>query len=138
MDPLDFRQLAEDAVRNGMPEPGPDHPDAQLLELCELVLNLKHRFDLLKLPRPMPLRAANSWADLLERSAAVHDVLCRTKTAMQAAGHLPAQTLAGLFAKAMMCTASRSGAPALTRSMAHDVLALRAAIWAASPPLAEK
>ena len=134
-----LRELASTAASTGQePEPAP-HPDAVLLDLCaDIAQSLKAS------------KAANKqWNDArvpwCERTLATVDqdrslrfgakVADRSySAALRAAAKIPATTAAGVYAKAVACRASKTGAANLATSLANDLVAcpgLRSSLWPA-------
>jgi len=124
------RRISED---DGPVHP-PSHDDRELLELSADALQL------IKIERDI----VNAFKDQLarndpNRNAAQNgqdhrEARIRTCHLLRRIGKIPARTPAGLFAKAALVRASKSGAAVLASSMANDMIqthALRSAIWPA-------
>ena len=123
-----FRQLAAQAVAAGAVADAPPHPDAELLVLAEEVLDLRRRVDALCTPAPRPpglfwtRPELRSFEEARAKMAVLSETMETKRLKARRAGVLPAQTLAGLTAKALIVRACNGGAAALARSLADDLM----------------
>jgi hypothetical protein len=126
-----LRKVAAIAARTGNAPASPPHPDADLLQLCATILDMRAEYDAIdrearKMPGPYRGNP-NFDAELDKRD--------RVKRACMApmarVGKVAATTAAGVYAKAMVLRASH-GAPQLALSIAEDLVScpgLRSALW---------
>lgn len=138
-----LRKIAAEAQDHLLLADGEPNPDAELLDLCADALDLLVIAARAWRDRPVVKRAARGEpipkADYAEDQR-LHDIFrdnsSRAMPPLRAIRKLPAKTAAGVFAKAMVVRASRTGAPLLAMSLAEDLISnptLRRAIWPADP-----
>jgi len=113
---------------------GPVNPDYALLDLCAEGLHLAKEHRRINETRLADLERRR--ADKLYDNNVLFEAELRTERQLRSAylkaSKLPARTPAGLFAKASLCRASKTGAAVLAMSLADDFLAcdeIRLAIW---------
>ena len=113
---------------------GPVNPDHTLLDLCAEGLHLAKEYRRISETRLADLY--RSQAEKLYDNKVLFESEQKTERQLRSAylkaSKLPARTPAGLFAKASLCRASKTGAAVLAMSLADDFLAcdeIRLAIW---------
>jgi hypothetical protein len=130
-----LREVAREAARGGpMAQPAP-HPDAELVELCARVLDLRAEADAFsrearKMHNPIMGNPAFE-AELKKRNAC--DNACRSP--MARISKFEAKTPVGIYAKAHVLRTSHGHAPSLALSLAYDLTTcpgLRAILWPAT------
>lgn len=136
-----FREIADTSTYALLTE-GPVHPDHKLLELCADALHYFKQSE-----RALAARQFTNWVvetDPAKREAGLEEdrrllaehnaAAARGKPYLPNIRKLRAQTAAGIYAKAAVVKASRTGAADLARSLAEDLLAvpgLREVLWPA-------
>jgi hypothetical protein len=131
-----LRALAAHSADRPLLADGPPRPDAELLELCAKVFDLRAQHDAIlrearKLPRAYMDNPAFR-AEMKRRDACV----TAWRTPLVRIGKIPSKTGAGVYAKAMLIGIYYSTAPMLAVSLVKDLIgnpALRAALWPAEP-----
>jgi hypothetical protein len=138
-----FRSIAAKSA-DALVMEGQPHPDHRLLALCADALD-----ELSVVRREVEVqaveareRAGKAWppaegeeawrAAQRTRFEAHMAHYYQARALLRAIAKVPATTPAGIYAKAQVCRASRTGAPGLATSMVEDLLAcraLRAVIW---------
>jgi hypothetical protein len=140
-----LRQIAAEAADHLLLGDGPPHPDAALLDVCGELLSAMRRHRELWEDR----RALFGWlepppeAEIDRRrrrekeiDAELEPIDSRIRSLLSRAKRLHAATAAGIYGKALVVRASRSGAVMLAMGLAEDLVnnpALRASLWAADP-----
>jgi len=115
---------------------GPVHPDHVLLDLCGDALHLVRAAQALD-ERWRALRSRGP--DRAERDRLFEQAGTLSRQAsgfMRRAKKIKATTAAGVFAKALLVRASRTGAAELAMTLAEDLIncpGLRASLWPAEP-----
>jgi hypothetical protein len=129
-----LRKAATTAVRTGKVDASPSHPNADLLVLCALILDLRAKYDAIdREARTMPSPYVGNPAfdaELAKRNAVKRACM----SPMARVGKIAANTPAGVYAKAMVLRASYGTAPQLALSIARDLVncpGLRSALWPA-------
>jgi len=134
-DPLArLRRIAARVTPDSVAPPPLPHPDAELLELCERVLENKRREQALADLRTRTCRRGLFWiepGDDVRRawSAELLEITAEGSRLFRRAGKLQAQTVAGLYAKCRIHEASVAGAPGLAMSVVRDLIRLRPLVW---------
>jgi hypothetical protein len=133
-----FRQIAAQSG-DAMLTEGPVNPDHQLLDLCAEALH-----HLTAAEQAYAARRIGEWSQLegdaqkarLKRDAELlkewYDRNDRGKPAMARIAKMKATTAAGIYAKAAVVRASKTGAAGLAMTLAQDLLdcpRLRAILW---------
>ena len=120
---------------------GPVQPDHELLGLCgdalHLISEARRQYESREALRP-PL--GRNWTEAeRQRHQELYDVAYATErqavTLMRRAKKIKAATAAGVFAKALIVRASRTGATELAMTLAEDLIncpGLRASLWPAT------
>jgi hypothetical protein len=116
---------------------GPPQPDFVLLDLCSETLHAIKKANAVKAAR-LPLESCNhgpktrdEWQAAID---AWQDADREATRLLRRVSKIPATTAAGLYAKALVCRSSASGAAVLSHSLADDFIAcegLRASLWPA-------
>lgn len=119
---------------------GPVQPDHQLLDLCAEALGLLTRAEKLRRDHRVMLQEAvrmgrndATWARLQTLLSGASGFEKTARPPLCRIARTRATTAAGIYAKALVVRASRTGAAALARSLAEDMVEcgeLRATIWA--------
>jgi hypothetical protein len=127
-----MRRIACEAGDHLLLGDGPPNPDHALLDLCAEAIRLKRASE----TALAAWRATMSVGNPEYRSALeVHRAAGRAfKKALHHAKKYPAQTSAGIYAKAALVRSSQTGAGVLAMSLADDLLSmpgLRASLWPA-------
>jgi hypothetical protein len=137
-----LREITAESANNQLLGEGPPHPEAALLDLCAEALHLLTQAEkaLAACQRALkasvasgvrPQAAYYSERDLLEEYT--HGI-SKAKPILRRIAKLHATTPVGIYAKALVVRASRTGAPVLAMSLAIDMIAcpgLRASLWPA-------
>lgn len=132
-----LREIATESHGNLLLADGPPSPDALLLDLCGEALHLLSQAE--HMTTPLRHTDSGAWTDA-DRAAWRRQcderrrLVTRAKPIMRRIAKLPAQTAAGIYAKALIVRGSRTGAECLARTLAADLVnnaALRASIWPA-------
>jgi len=136
-----MRQLAAQSGDALLLAEGPPHPDAALLDLCSEALHwAKQAAEALSAYHAhLKAHAVQRWtdsdrADSNELHKAWQDPANRVRPLLTCARKLRATTPAGIYAKALIVSISRTGAECLSMSLAQDLIAspaIRASIWPA-------
>jgi hypothetical protein len=127
-----FREIARQSGDNALLSDGPVSPDADLLDICSEALHL-----LVQIEKSRAFAAAigqrreeewnRLWAESDQATRKAEPILRRIRK-------IRAETAAGIYAKALVVRASRTGAPMLAKSLAIDLIGcpgLRASLWPA-------
>jgi hypothetical protein len=137
-----LRQIATESGDHLLLGDGVPNPDGTLLGICAEATHARivaeEAFEAWKNANHRDQSPAGR-AALAETRARDHAAAGAYKLLLKHAAKLRAVTGAGIYAKALACRASRTGAPILAMSLADDLLgnpALRVALWAASPEAA--
>lgn len=132
-----LRELARSAARGDkVPEAAP-HPDAELLELCALVLDLRAKAESIdrEARRTMGPRASMDNPAFAAEMEKRHEAQNRLRSPMARVCKFSAKTAAGVYSKALVLRASYGQAPRLAVSLVEDLVGnptLRTAIWPAN------
>lgn len=133
-----MRQIAAASTDSLLLCEGPPHPDAKLLDLCSEVLDaVRAEKRARSASDEMSDKWTGSWSpqQIVERDELVRRLQAASKLVTRLAGRarkIRATTPAGIYAKALIVSTSRTGAPHLAASLATDLIslpALRASIW---------
>jgi hypothetical protein len=141
--PAFIAQMRELAARSGTLQSlpaHPDNPDALLLGLCSVAVE-QHKH-VTQAKNDYCERKDFSWsADSLAQDKKLREnwnsATGELTTLLRRAAKLHAVTPAGIYAKALMVSKSRTGAAVLAKSLAEDLIAnttLRAALWPVAVP----
>jgi hypothetical protein len=123
-----LRLLAATSADNAFTE-GPVNADRLLLDLCAETLHA-----LVHAERDYAARRAQPTTDHLDSWHEFHGDVKSAKPRMHRIRKMKATTAAGIFAKAAVVRASKTGAADLAMSLAQDLLdcpGLRASLWPA-------
>ena len=125
-----LREITAESANNQFLGNGPAHRDGWLLDLCAAALHLLTHGEeaLARCHAEHHGPNANASFDEYRRD------ISRAKPLLRRIAKLPAATAAGIYAKALVVRASRTGAPVLARTLAADLIAcpgLRASLWPA-------
>jgi hypothetical protein len=131
-----LRDAACQAAKGGAIAESAPHPDAELLELCAKVLDLRAEYSAIdrearKMSDP-PFMGNPAFAAEMQKRDEVKDS-CRAPMARLC--KFQAKTAAGIYAKAHVLRVSHGGAPRLALSVAEDLIncpGLRASLWPAT------
>lgn len=140
-----MRQIASEAQDHLLLADGPPHPDGKLLEVCAEALALLSGAERAREQRPMGRVSMDKWTaamhafdrQMMEEAAALD---YRASPWLRRAAKVPATTAAGIFAKALVVRASATGAAALARTLAADLVdcrGLRGSLWPADSLVGE-
>jgi hypothetical protein len=129
-----LRRIAAEAAQATTPAEAPAHPDAELLGLCERVLENRRRERALADLRERTCRRGLLWIDPSDEvrqswTAELLEISAESTRLFRRAGKLQAQTVAGIYAKCRMHEASVAGAPGLAMSVVRDLIRLRPLVW---------
>ena len=136
-----FRELAADSGDRLLLGDGPPNPDARLLDLCAEALHHLRSAEKAYASRTWPRSCGHERSPQEEREARredeqlmhlYNDGIARAKPPLVLIAKEKAATAAGVYAKALLVRASKTGAASLAMSLAEDLVnspALRAAIW---------
>ena len=139
-----MRQIAARSGDNLLLADGPPHPDAALLDLCSEALHWHRQAADAKSAHHAYKEAVagQAWTDADRASS--HELYLawdalehKVTLLLSRARKLRATTPAGIYAKALIVSVSRSGAPLLSMSLAQDLIAspaIRASLWPAETP----
>jgi hypothetical protein len=127
-----LRDLARTAADSGKHQKAPANPDAELLELCSLVMDLRAEHDSIdrearKMPRAFMTNPAFA-AEMKKKDALV----AKWRSPLARVSKFEAKTAAGVYAKAHILRMSLGCAPRLAQSLADDLVnceGLRAQLW---------
>lgn len=136
-----LKRIALTSADNALTE-GPVNPDRLLLDLCAETLHaLVHAERAIRSRDSSVLHRTHTQAELsawraqdAELMGEYHDGIKSAKPAMGRIRKIRATTAAGIYAKAAVVRASKTGAADLAMSLAEDLLAcpgLRASLWPA-------
>jgi hypothetical protein len=135
-----FREIAAQSDYARLTE-GPVHPDHHLLDLCAEALHhlahaekARHRLAFL-CGSDDPAQQIQAREDDRRRHADYQEGELRGKYPIARITKIEAKTAAGIYAKAMVVRASRTGAALLAMSLARDLIAcpgLRESLWPAT------
>jgi len=129
-----LRDAACQAVKVGAIAEGAPHPDAELLELCAKVLDLRAEHDAIdREARKMPDAFVDNPAFKAEMDKR-DNVTNSWRTPLARISKFPAKTAVGIYAKAHVLRIGRGDAPRLALSLAEDLVrcpGLRASLWPA-------
>lgn len=136
-----FRRIATSSADALLTE-GEVNLDHRLLALCADALDrltvARRTYEARRpcdCPRLADREAFQRWSDKDRADLASVSVLeGLSAPLLRAIAKLPARTPAGIYAKAQVCNASRTGSPVLAKSLARDLLAcraLRSVLWPA-------
>lgn len=135
-----LRDMAARAVLRGKAEEPEPHPDAELLAVCGLVLDLAAGLEAISremdaLPPCYECQSRDEGWEARKPLWAEYGRIDREmRKPMRRIGTLRATTPAGIFAKALVLRRSKGNAPRLALTLAQELLdcpGLRAAIWGA-------
>lgn len=131
-----LRELARSAAGSGKVPEAPQHPDAELLELCATVLNPRAEAASIdrEARRSMGRNATRDNPAFVAEMEKRNEAMRKLRSPMARVCRFSAKTPSGLYSKALVLRASYGGAVQLTLSLVDDLLrnpALRAALWAA-------
>jgi hypothetical protein len=132
-----LRTIARESDDHLILADGPVSPDAALLGFCGDALYLLRRADT---TYDKATSSRKSYNDRTPAEEAANELLWseaksfvhRAKTLMRRVAKMPAQTPAGIYAKALLVQNSRAGAQCLARTLAEDLVAcpgLRESLW---------
>ncbi|MGH7155856.1 MAG: hypothetical protein ACREF3_18160 [Acetobacteraceae bacterium] len=125
-----FRQLVAESGDRLLLGDGPPNPDARLLDLCAEALH-----HLVTAEKALAARRWDATSDQAENDRLLHiytDGISRSRTPLNLIAKVKATTAAGVYAKATVVRASRTGAAKLAMTLAEDLLAnapLRVLVW---------
>jgi hypothetical protein len=129
-----LREAARQAVKGGAIAQSASHPDAELLELCAKVLDLRAEcaaIDREARKMPIPFMNNPAFEAEIKKRDEVHNSL---RTPLARLCKFRAKTAAGIYAKAHVLRVSVH-APKLALSVAEDLIncpGLRASLWPAT------
>jgi hypothetical protein len=138
-----LREITAESANNQLLGEGPPHPEAALLDLCAVALHLlTHAERALAACQRMLFASVASGvqpqaAHYSERDRLHEEYrrgIAKAKPLLRRIAKLRATTAAGIYAKALVVRASRTGAPVLAMSLAADMIdcpGLRASLWPA-------
>ena len=137
-----FREIAEQST--GLADIDgsvPASPDWQLLDACAEALHLMRQADeLMEAQRGVKYDNQRDYDNFLRElhraDAEAMTLRQKAKRGLRKAGRVPAQTAAGIYAKALCVRASTTGTAVLARSLAEDLVnlpQLRAMLWPPCP-----
>jgi hypothetical protein len=130
-----LRTIARESADNLILADGPVHPDHTLIDLCGEALYLISKAD--KMRDGLMFHSDDPYTDAMRHadhllSGAAASFVQQAKPLMKRIAKIPAQSAAGIYAKALVVQSSRTGAEALARTLAADLVAcpgLRECLW---------
>jgi hypothetical protein len=132
-----LRTIARESDDHLILADGPVSPDAALIGFCGDALYLLRRADTTRDKAWSSQKPYDDYTpserianELLWREA--KSLVYRAKTLMRRVAKIPAQSPAGIYAKALLVQSSRTGAQCLARTLAEDLVAcpsLRESLW---------